>query len=99
MLKIAALLFVAYVGYALGRVDLRIHLARTAVTVLVAMILHGLVQLALPHEGIERIARAAAASLLKEPTFVLVALVETTGIWVSVLGIRWAALRIRIWAA
>jgi hypothetical protein len=99
MLKIAAPLFVAYVGYALGKADLQIHLARTAVTVLVAMILHGLVQLALPHDGIERIARAAAWSLLTEPTFVIVALLETAGIWVSVLVIHWAALRTRLWAA
>ena len=97
-MKIAVLLFVAYVGYALGRSDLRIRPALAAVTTLVAMILHGLVQLALPHDGIERIARAVAWSW-SSPTLVVVALVETVGMWIPVLVLHWAALRTRIWAA
>ena len=51
--EIAIILFVAYVSYALGKSDLRLHPALTAVTVVVAVILHGIWQLALPHEGID----------------------------------------------
>mgnify|MGYP003578530855 CR=1 FL=1 len=63
-MKIALLLFVTYVGYALGGSDLQIRPALVAVTALVAMILHGLIKLALPHEGIERIARSVAWSVV-----------------------------------
>jgi hypothetical protein len=98
-LMIAAILFVTYVGYVLGRSERRIHPARTAVTALVALILHGLVQLALPHEVIERIAGVAARSWLPPSTFVAVAVLETAGIWIAILAVNWAALRLRIWAA
>ena len=60
--EIAIVLFVAYVGYALGKSDLRIDPALTAVTVVVAVILHGIWQLALPHEGIDGIARPVVRS-------------------------------------
>ena len=96
--EIAIVLFVAYVGYALGKSDLRIDPALTAVTVVVAVILHGIWQLALPHEGIDGIARAVVRSP-QSPTLVTVAIVETAGIWIPVLIIHWAALRTRIWAA
>jgi hypothetical protein len=98
VVEIAIVLFVAYVGYALGKSDLRIHPALTAVTVVVAVILHGIWQLALPHEGIEGIARTIARSP-QSPSLVTVAVVETAGIWIPVLVIHWAALRTRIWAA
>lgn len=96
--EIATVLFMAYVGYALGKSDLRIHPAFTAVTVAVAVILHGIWQLALPHEGIDGIARMVARSP-QSPTLVAVAVVETAGIWIPVLVIRWAPLRTRIWTA
>jgi hypothetical protein len=96
--EIAIVLLVAYVGYALGKSDLRIHFALTAVTVVIAVILHGMWQLTLPHQGIDWIARAVARSP-QSPTLVAVALVETAGIWIAVLVIHWAALRTRIWAA
>jgi predicted permease len=96
--EIAIVLFVAYVGYALGRSHLRIHPALTAVTVVVAVILHGVWQLALPHEGIDSIARAVARSP-ESLNLAAVAVVETAGIWIAVLIIHWTALRTRIWAA
>jgi len=96
--EIASVLFVAYVGYALGHADLRIRPTLTAVTAVVAVILHGIGKLALPHEGIERIARAVAGSP-QSPILVTVALVETARIWIPILVIRWAARRTRIWAA
>jgi hypothetical protein len=94
---IAMILFVAYVGYALGKSDLRIHSVLTIVTAVVAVILHGMWQLALPHQGIDWIARTVGLS--QSPTLMPVALVETAGIWIPVLVIHWAALRTRIWAA
>lgn len=92
------MLFVAYVGYALGKSDLRIHPALTAVTVVVAVILHGAWRLALPHEGIDSIGRAVAWPP-HFPILVAVALVETAGIWIPVLLIEWVAVRTRMWAA
>jgi hypothetical protein len=97
--QIAFILFVAYVGYALGKSDLRIDPVLTAVTVVVAVILHGTWQLALPHphRGIDWVARAVARA--QSPALVAVALVETVGIWLPVLVIQWVALRTRIWTA
>jgi hypothetical protein len=78
-MKIAGALFVAYIGYLLGRSDLRVRPALTAVTVLAAATLHVFVRLALPHEEIEQIATAAAWS--SPPALVALALLETAGIW------------------
>jgi hypothetical protein len=96
-MKIAGALFVAYIGYVLGRSDLRVRPALTAVTVLAAAALHVLVRLALPHEEIEQIATAAAWS--SPPALVTIALLETAGIWTPVLAIHWTVLRTRIAAA
>lgn len=63
ILFVAYVLLVAYVGYALGKSDLRIRPALTAVTVVVGVILHGMWKLVLPHEGIDWIARAVAQPL------------------------------------
>lgn len=60
ILFLAYVLFVAYVGYGLGKSNLRIRRALTAVTVVVAVILHGTWQLTLPHAEIDRIAPAVA---------------------------------------
>jgi hypothetical protein len=95
---IAIILFVAYVGYGLGKSELRIRPSLTAVTVVVAVILHGIWQLALPHEGIDRIAQAIAGSP-QSLSLVTVTLVETAGIWIPLLIIHWAALRTRMWVA
>lgn len=96
-MKIANVLFVAYVGYALGKSDLRIRPVLTALTVLAAAMLHGLVQLALPHESIEGIATAAASSW--SPALVAIALLETAGIWLPALALPWAVLPTRIAAS
>jgi hypothetical protein len=90
-------LFVAYVGYLLGKSDLRVSPAWSVVTVVTATILHGVVQLALPHEKIEEIATAIAQSL--SPGLVVIALVETAGIWIPVLAVPWAVLPTRIAAS
>jgi hypothetical protein len=94
----AAILFVAYAGYALGKSDWQIHPMLTPVMVVVAVMLQGVWQLALPYEEIDVIARAVARSP-QSPTLATVALVEIAGIWVPVLVIRWVALRTRVWAA
>lgn len=91
-------LFVAYVGYALGKSDLRIRPALTAITVVLAAILHWAWQLALPHEEIDLIARAVARRP-NFPTLAAVAIVETAGIWLPVLVIDWVAVRTRIWGS
>jgi hypothetical protein len=96
--ELCVIVFVAYVGYALGKSDLRIRPALMAVTVVVAVILQGSWRLVLPHEGIDSVARAVALSP-QSPTLVTVALVETAGIWIPVVIIAWATLRTRIWAA
>jgi hypothetical protein len=76
LVELATILFVAFVGYALGKSDLRIDPAITAVTVVVAIILHGVWQLALPHQALELIARAVARSP-RSITLVVVALAPT----------------------
>jgi hypothetical protein len=96
-MKTASILFVAYVGYLLGRSDLRVRPALTAVTVLAAATLHVLVRVALPHEEVERIATAAAWSW--SPALGAVALLETAGIWIPVLLVHWIVLRTRIAAS
>jgi hypothetical protein len=98
VLSVAHALFVGYIGYALGKSNLRIHRTLAAVTVVVAVILHGTWQLTLPHERIDAIARAVAWPPLV-PTLVTIALVETAGIWAPVVLVHWAAARTRIWAA
>ena len=96
-MKIASILFVGYVGYLLGKSDLRIRPVLTAATVVAATILHGVVQLALPHDDIERIATAVARSW--SPGLVALALIETAGIWITVLAVPWAVLPTRIAAS
>lgn len=53
--------------------------------------------LALPHEDIERIATAVAWSW--SPGLLVIALVETAGIWMPILAIPWAVLPTRIAAS
>jgi hypothetical protein len=96
-MNIASILFLAYVGYLLGKSDLRVHPALTAVTVVAATILHGWVRLALPHEEIDGIATAIARSW--SPGLVAIALVETAGIWIAILAVPWAVLPTRIAAS
>jgi hypothetical protein len=96
-MKIASLLFVTYIGYVLGRSDLRVRPALTAVTVLTAATLHVLVQEALPHEELEEIATAAAWSW--PLPLVAIVLLETAGIWIPVLVVHWTVLRTRIAAS
>lgn len=96
-MKIASILFVAYVGYVLGNSNLRVHPALTAATLAAAGILHGLVRLALPHDGIDRMATAVAWSW--SPGLVAIALVETAGIWMPTLAVPWAARPTRIAAS
>jgi hypothetical protein len=93
-MKIASLLFVTYIGYVLGRFDLRVRPALTAVTVLAAATLHVLVQGALPHEELEEIASVAARSW--PPGLVAIVLLETAGIWIPVLVVHWTVIRTRI---
>jgi|SRR6476661_2614216 len=94
-MKIAVILWVAYIGYRLGRSDLRVRPALTVLTVLVATILHSLVQRVLPHAGIDLLATAAAWSWWS-PGLVAIALLETSGIWIPVLIVHWAVPRTRI---
>jgi hypothetical protein len=96
--EIVIVLFVSYVGYALGKSDLHINPTLTAVTAMVAVMLHGIWQLVLPDEGFEWVGRAVARPP-QSPIMMAIALIETAGIWISVLAIRWAARRARIWAA
>jgi hypothetical protein len=96
-MNIASILFLAYVGYLLGKSNLRVHPALTAVTVVAATILHGWVRLALPHEEIDGIATAIARSW--SPGLVAIALVETAGIWIAILAVPWAVLPTRIAAS
>ena len=96
-MKIASILFVAYTGYLLGKSDLRVHRVLTAVAGVAAVILHGWVRLALPHEEIEGIATAIAQSW--SPGLVVIALVETAGIWIAALAVPWAVLPTRIAAS
>lgn len=93
-IHIASILFVAYVGYVLGKSDLRVHPVLTAATVVIAVILHGVVRLALPHDRIDAIAALAARSW--SPGLVAVGLIETAGIWIPVLAVPWAVLPTRI---
>jgi hypothetical protein len=96
-MKILVTLFVGYIGYRLGRTDLRLRPAQTALTIFVAAVLHLLVQRALPHETIERFASAAAVSW--KLALLPIALLETAGIWIAVLAIPWAARETRIAAS
>ena len=98
VVAVAVVLFVAYMGYALGKSDLRIRPVPAAATGVVAVIVHGIWQLALPHRGIDWIGTAVDPSL-ESPTWVALATVETAGFWVPALVIPWGALRTRIWAA
>ncbi len=94
-MKIAVILWVAYIGYRLGRSDLRVRPALTVLTVLVATILQRLVHRVLPHTGIDLLATAVAWSWWS-PGLAAIALLETSGIWIPVLIIHWAVPKTRI---
>ena len=98
-MKIASIVFLAYVGYLLGKSDLRVHPALTAVTVVVATILHGCVQLVFPHVEIDGLATATAVARSWPPGVVAIALLETVGIWIAVLAVPWAVLPTRLAAS
>jgi len=97
-MKILSILFVGWSGCRLGKADLRVEPVLISITVVCAAVLHALVRLALPHASIEWIADSAARSWWF-PALAPVALLETSGIWLPVLIIRWAEDRTRIAAS
>jgi len=94
-MKILTLLFVAWSGYRLGKSDFRIRPIPTIATVVLAVVLHGVVRLTLPHEAIERFADQFAWSAWSI-VLVGVALLETVGAWSAVLLLPWAPIQTRM---
>lgn len=94
-MKILPLLLIGYSGYLLGKSEVRLRPIPAIATVVLAVILHGVVRLALPHEAIERFADQYAWSAWSI-VFLGVALLETVGAWSTVLLIPWASIETRV---
>jgi hypothetical protein len=94
-MKPLSILFVASIAYGLGKSDWRVRPRLALATVLLAGVLHGVLRVGLPHEAIERFASSASLSIL----LMLVAALETAGIWLPVLLVPWGETRTRAAAA
>src|ERR1700680_4142622 len=94
MLKPLGIALVVVAGFVIGASRPTVNERVAALTVDAALILHTLMKLALPHVGIEDLAARAGGSLL-----VLIALLETVGLWLPVLLLRWSGVRTRAWVA
>jgi uncharacterized YccA/Bax inhibitor family protein len=79
----------------LGKSDWRVRPKLAFAAVLLASVLHAMIRLALPHEAIEQFASSAPSSVL----LVLVATLETAGIWLAILLVPWGVIRTRTTAA
>ena len=91
-MKLGATLFIAWIGYRLGTSVWRIRPSFAVLTVVLAGILHTVVRVLLPHQAIEEFASQASSSILLVP----VAGLETVGLWLPVLAIRWGTLQTRV---
>jgi hypothetical protein len=94
-MKPLGILFVAWIGYLLGKSDWRVRPKLAFAAILLAGVLHTMVRVALPHEAIEQFASSAPSSVL----LVLVATLETAGIWLAILLVPWGVIRTRTAAA
>ena len=91
-MKILSIVCVAWAGYRLATSGLRVRSKLTVLTVLLAALLHTAVWFALPHDVIELYANAHRWS----PVLIPIAMLETAGIWVTVILIPWAERSIRL---
>lgn len=94
-MKPLCILFVAWIGYLLGKSDWRVRPKLAFTAILLAGVLHAMARVALPHEAIEQFASSTPSSIL----LILVAALETAGIWLSVLLVPWGVIRTRTTAA
>lgn len=97
-MKILALLLIGWSAYRLGKSEFRVRPLQAIGTVVLATIFHVIVKLALPHEAIERFAEPFAWSAWSG-VLVGVALLETAGVWSTVLMIPWASMKTRLLTA
>src|SRR5689334_20150197 len=94
-MKILSILIVGYAGYLLGTSQLRISPKPAVLTVIAASILDGIVRFSLPHETIDHRLMPAATAWWS-PAPMAIAIVETSGIWLPILIVNWAAVPTRI---
>jgi hypothetical protein len=84
-------------GFGLARSQLDVRFRTVALTALMAAVLHASLKFALPHNSIEVFAQRHVYDGSGALFLVLVAALETAGLWVPVAVIRWAVFSTRSW--
>jgi hypothetical protein len=84
-------------GFGLGRLHLQVRLRAVAMTALMAAVLHASLKFALPHDSIEGFAQRHVYGGSGALVLILIAAVETAGLWVPVAVTPWAAFSARAW--
>ena len=94
LLKPLSLVLLVLAGYQLRAARAKLDADVAAATVFAALVCHVMLQLLLPHSAIDAMAVRRTLDVL-----ILAGLVETAGLWLPVLVLRWTGLRARIWSA
>ena len=84
-------------GFGLGHSHLHVRLRAVAVTALIAAVLHASLKFALPHDSIGGFAQRHVYGGSGALVLILIAAVETAGLWVPVAVAPWAAFSARAW--
>jgi hypothetical protein len=84
-------------GFGLGRSQLDARFRTVALTALMAAVLHASLKFALPHDSIEGFAQRHVYDGGGALVLVLIAALETAGLWVPVAVTRWAVFSTRSW--
>ncbi len=98
VLKALGLLALLLSSFKLGESQLMIHRWVAVATALLAVVLHIGVGLALPRDAVERIARPWVYTAVGSLVLIMVAAVESAGVWLPVAFVPWAERSARAWA-
>jgi hypothetical protein len=95
-LKPIGLIILLVGGFALGRLKLTLRDRSVALAVLLVIVLQTALKLVLPHVAIEEFAQRHVFTAPGPFVLTGIALVETAGVWILVLLIRWTRSRLEL---
>lgn len=97
-LKLIALAALVIAGFGLGTSQAKIRKRTAGVTLLLAVVLHTSVKLALPHDAIEAFVEQRDYTIIGPLVLIVIAAVETAGLWTPVAFVPWTDASVRVWA-
>jgi len=96
-IKLAGLAAVVIAAFRFGALRPNVRWRLAAAAAIIAITLHGAARLLLPHDAIQGLVQRGNQGLRAQLLMILIAMVETAGLWVPVAVIPWASLRSRTW--